>query len=199
MLSLVYLHEPAEEFINILTGRDIEQALNEVGIDLDLQINGESSDKLLDDLAVEYTRLFLGPGKHISPYESVWHKDYGMLWGKTTSEVKAFIESLGLKYSTGWSGLPDHIGVELELLQKLTGREKEAWEHKEEKTAYQCVEIEKRFIDEHIIQWIPEFCQKVIEESSFNFYRQMALLTQQFIDFDREQINHLLTNKNRTL
>ena len=98
-ISLVYLREPTKELVNILRRQDVEKVLNEGGIKIDLKIYGERDDRLLDELTVEYTRLFLGPGKHISPYESVWHKDYGMLWGKTTSEVKKIIESLGLTYS----------------------------------------------------------------------------------------------------
>ncbi|HEB10287.1 MAG TPA: hypothetical protein ENI06_03625 [Spirochaetales bacterium] len=193
LLSLVYLHEPTEKLVSILRRKDIKYALSEGGINLDLPVNSERCDILLDELAVEYTCLFLGPGKHISPYESVWHNDHGMLWGKTTSEVKTFIESLGLEYRADWSGLPDHIGVELELMHRLTSREKEAWEQQNKKTAYLCLEIEKRFIEEHVIQWVPAFCQKVIEESSLNFYRQLALLTKQFIEFDRGQIKALLT------
>ncbi len=87
--------------------------------------------ELLEDLAVEHTRLFLGPGKHISPHESVHHQredgQWGKLWGASTVEVKKFIEATGLSYTDDYKGMPDHISVEFEFMQQLILREEQAW------------------------------------------------------------------------
>ncbi|ODS33276.1 MAG: hypothetical protein SCARUB_01597 [Candidatus Scalindua rubra] len=188
-LSIVYLQEPNKEFIKSLRESNILDVLNESGLHFDEQITNDVSDKFHNDLVLEYTRLFIGPGKHISPYESVYRDNEDALWSETTVEVKKFIESLGLEYSSNWSGLPDHIGVELEFMQRLTCREKEAWEQKDKKTAIRCMEFEKKFIDEHLSQWVPIFCDKLKKESRVAFYREMAELTRQFIDFDSKLID----------
>jgi TorA maturation chaperone TorD len=188
-LSIVYLQEPTMEFIKSLRESNILDVLNKSDLRFDKKINNDVSDKHLNDLVLEYTRLFIGPGKHISPYESVYRDNEDALWSETTVEVKNFIESLGLEYSCNWSGLPDHIGVELEFMQRLTCQEKEAWAQEDKKQAIRYLEFEKRLIDEHLSQWVPIFCNKVKEEARTAFYREMAELTRQFIDFDSKLID----------
>ena len=191
-LSTVYLQEPTREFIKSLRESNILNVLNKSDLRFDKKINNDVSDKNLNDLVLEYTRLLIGPGKHISPYESVYRDNEDALWSETTVEVKNFIESSGLEYSYNWSGLPDHIGVELEFMQKLTCHEKEAWTRDDKETAIRCLKFEKMFIDEHLSQWVPIFCNKVKEETRTAFYREMAELTRQFIEFDSKLINNNL-------
>ncbi len=188
-LSIVYLQEPSREFIRSLKESNILDVLNKSDLRFDKIINNDASDKHLNNLVLEYTRLFIGPGKHISPYESVYRDNGDALWSETTVEVKNFIESSGLEYSYNWSGLPDHIGVELEFMQRLTCREKEAWTQEDKETAIRCLEFEKKFIDEHLSQWVPTFCDKVKEETRVAFYGEIADLTKQFIDFDSNLID----------
>ncbi len=192
-LSTVYLQEPSREFIKTLRESNLLDVLNKSDLRFDKTINNDVSDKHLNNLVLEYTRLFIGPGKHISPYESVYRDNCDALWSETTVEVKKFIESSGLQYSSNWSGLPDHIGVELEFMQRLTCHEKEAWTGEDKETAIRCLEFEKKFIDEHLSQWVPIFCEKVKEETRVAFYGEMAELTRRFIDFDSELINSNLT------
>ncbi len=188
-LSTVYLQEPSREFVKSLRESNLLDVLDKSDLRFDKKINNDVSDKHLNDLVLEYTRLFIGPGKHISPYESVYRGNGDALWSETTVEVKNFIKSSGLEYSSNWSGLPDHIGVELELMQRLTCHEKEAWTRDDKETAIRCLEFEKRFIDEHLCQWVPIFCNKVKEETRTAFYGEMAELTRQFIDFDSKLID----------
>jgi TorA maturation chaperone TorD len=167
------------------------------GINLEEEFLSQPEEKLLHDLAVEYTRLFLGPGKHISPHESVHHErdggDWGRLWGKSTVEVKKFIETAGLEYKSEYSGLPDHISVELEFMQELTKRETQAWKEKDREGAIYCLKIEKKFIEEHLAKWIPTFCDKIISEAEFSFYREMSMLAKNFIEFESKKINNYLS------
>ena len=150
-------------------------------------------EQLIEDLAVEYARLFLGPDKHISPHESVHHErdggDWGALWGKSTVEVKKFIESAGLEYISEYSGLPDHISVELEFMQQAAGREAQAWESNDSEGALYCLKMEKKFLDDHILRWIPLFCDKIIADAELSFYREIAELTKNFIELEMEEIN----------
>ncbi|MHC4181915.1 MAG: TorD/DmsD family molecular chaperone [Planctomycetota bacterium] len=188
-LSIVYLREPTMEFIKSLRESNILDVLNRPDLHFNEQTPNEVSDKFLNDLELEYTRLFIGPGKHISPYESAYRGNGNALWGETTVAVKNFIESSGLEYSSNWFGLPDHIGVELEFMQRFTCREKEAWTQEDKETAIRCLEFEKKFIDEHLSQWVPIFCNKVKEETQVAFYGEIADLTRQFIDYDSKLID----------
>ena len=146
--------------------------------------------ELLEELAVEYTRLFLGPGRHVSPHESVHHPrddgQWGSFWGKSTVEVKKLIESTGLDYKDAYKGMPDHISVEFEFMQQVILREEKAWEEADTETASACRQLEIKFIAEHLVRWIPTFCDEVIREAESPFYREMATLTKKFMEFEKE-------------
>jgi TorA maturation chaperone TorD len=112
----------------------------------------------------------------------------GLLWGESTAEVKRFIESTGLSYDPEYKGLPDHISVELEFMQQLTLREEQAWRDEDEDGALDCLKTEKKFIEEHLVRWVHAFCDKVIKEAELPFYREMAALTKNFIEFERQEV-----------
>ncbi len=171
--------------------------LSEQGVQLENDILQKPEDEVIEDLAVEYTRLFLGPGKHISPHESVHHErddgDWGKLWGKDTVLVKKFIETAGLEYKSEYTGIPDHVSVELEFMQQVTKREAQAWEEKDNDGALYCLKMEKKFIEEHLVPWLPLFCDKVIKDAELSFYREMAKLTKNFIELEKEEIDNYLS------
>lgn len=158
------------------------------GIHLEEELMSRPEAKLVEDLAIEYTQLFIGPGGHISPHESVFVDKEKMLWGETTAKVKRFIEGLGLNFHTEWKGIPDHISVELELMQRLTAREAQAWDESDTESTDRCLELEARFMQEHLAQWIHLFCDKVFERANFVFYKGMAQLTKDFIESEQEYL-----------
>lgn len=192
LLAVIFREELTSELIVQIKAPHFMGVLSDIGINLEDEFLNQSEEKLLKDLAVEYTRLFLGPGRHISPHESVHHVrddgDWGRLWGKSTVEVKKFIESLGLECSAVAKSLPDHISVELELMQKLTQRECQAWTEGDRDGALYCLKLEKKFIEEHLIKWVPLFCDRVTSEAELPFYREIAKITRSFIEFEKENM-----------
>jgi TorA maturation chaperone TorD len=193
LLAAIYRQEVSSDLLQQIKGPQFLRVLSNLGIELNNGFFKKPEKELLEDLAVEYARLFLGPGKHISPHESVHHKkdnvQGGLLWGESTVEVKKFIESAGLKYTDEYKGLPDHISVELEFMQQVLQREEQAWEAEDKEMAHLCLENEKKFIEEHLVRWVPIFCEKVITEADLPFYREMARLTQTFIEFEKQELN----------
>jgi TorA maturation chaperone TorD len=193
LLATIYGQEIISDLLEQIRAPQFLGALSVLGVEAIDDLVQKPDAALLEDLAVEYTRLFLGPGQHISPHESVHHQredsQWGMLWGLSTAEVKKFIEATGLGYSDDFKGLPDHIAVELEFMQQLTLREEQAWKEAEADKATACRQVEKRFIEEHLIRWIPSFCEKVIQETELPFYRSFADLTKSFIEFEMEEMN----------
>ncbi len=193
LLATVYRQEITSDLLHQIIDPQFLGALSEIGLEGidDLLQNPEN--ELLGDLAVEYTRLFLGPGKHVSPHESVHHKredgQWGKLWGASTAEVKQFIEATGLNYTDDFKGLPDHITVEFEFMQQLTLCEEQAWKEADADKATACRQVEKKFIEEHLTRWIPSFCEQVLQEAELPFYHAMAALTRSFIEFETEEMN----------
>lgn len=194
-LSLIFRQEPTRELLQHLRQPELMKALSEMGISLEKTFLDGNEEQVLEELILEYTRLFLGPGKHISPHESVHRSDEtreGLLWGKSTVEIKQFIEWLGLSYNKDYRGIPDHISVELECMQKLIEREAEAWKNNDEKMAVYCLEKEKWFVQEHISVWVPNFCNQVIEMALLPFYRELAILTKEWLMVEKKHINSVL-------
>ncbi len=192
LLATVFRQEVTSDFLQKMQDPQFMGVLSHFGIDWTNYLS-QPEEQLLDELAVEYARLFLGPGKHISPHESVHHQrddaQWSQLWGQSTVEVKKFIEFSGLHYKSEYTGLPDHISVELEFMQQVTLREEQAWAEQDKDTALSCLKNEKKFIEEHLARWVPSFCEKVIQEAELLFYREMAALTKNFIEFEKEEIN----------
>ena len=191
-LAAIYRQEVSSDLLQHLKDPQFMGVLANLGIEINNGYFKKPERELLEDLAVEYTRLFLGPGKHISPHESVHHKkentQSGQLWGESTAEVKKIIESSGLEYKTEYTGLPDHISVELEFMQQVILREEQAWQNDDKETALLCQENGKKFVDGHLARWVPNFCEKVIDAAESPFYREMAQLTRSFIEFEKQEL-----------
>ena len=194
-LAAIYRQELTSELLQQMKAHRFQEVLSNLGVKLNNEFFQNSEKELLENLAIEYTRLFVGPGKHISPHESVHHKKEGVqsgqLWGELTAQVKGIIESSGLEYESEYTGMPDHISVELEFMQHVVQREAQAWEADDDETALLCLENEKNFVDEHLLGWIPDFCEKVIETAEVPFYREMARLTRNFIEFEKQELKKL--------
>lgn len=195
LLAAVFRQEPSSELIQKLKDSELSDALSDLGVRFDNDFLNRPNEELVEILAVEYARLFLGPGKHISPHESVHHQredgDWGKLWGASTVEMKRFIEAMGLNYKDSYTGMPDHISVELEFMQELIRGEEQAWADADEEEAYRHLDVERRILVEHLMCWVPAFCDKVIEGAELPFYRDLAVLTKQFIEFEEEEFKKM--------
>jgi TorA maturation chaperone TorD len=194
LLAEVFTSEVSNDLLlQIKESRFLETLSDADSSEMDEFFN-EDTKTIIQELACEFSRLFIGPGKHISPHESVHHElnggDWGKLWGKSTVEVQKFIKSTGMTFLDNFKGMPDHIAVEFEFMKQLTLQEKQSLEAKEtEKTKY-YVSIQKKFLKKHIGCWVPGFCEKVIEKAELVFYRNLGILTKQFIEYELETLTH---------
>ncbi len=193
LFALIYRSEINKPLLQHLKNPDFQAVLSGMGAELGDDFLTIPEDDLLENLAVEYTRLFLGPGKHISPHESLHHArddgDWGQFWGADTVAVKKFIEGSGLEYTAEYTGLPDHISTELEFMQKVVAREAQAREENNEEDVQCCLAIEKSFLEDHLLKWVPGFCDKIIAEAELSFYGEFARISRQYLEFDREELN----------
>jgi len=200
-LSLIYAKEPEKELLDEIITPDFLNILSELGIEFGDNVLTTPSEELLEDLTIEYTRLFLGPGPHISPHESVYvggcrDKDQkiGSLWGDATVEVKDMIEDLGYGYREEYHGIPDHLAVELELMGNLTAREHDMLAEQNLQEGVKCLLQEKQFLNEHLSRWISEFCGQVMENADHVFYREIARLTRDYILTDTELVDQCISD-----
>ena len=191
-LSSLFREEITDERLRQIKDPAIKEVLSEMGFQYEV-FSQKDQDQLLEDLAVEYCRLFLGPDKHISPHESVHHQrddgDWGTHWGASTVDVKKFIETAGLEYKQEYTGMPDHISAELDFMKEAAEREAQALEENDWEGALYCQKMEKKFISDHLIKWIPAFCDKIISQAEISFYGDLADVTKKFIELESEEID----------
>jgi TorA maturation chaperone TorD len=192
LLAAVFRAEPSAAFLAQVKSSEFANALESLDLSLGGDFQDTPCDQLAEGLAVEYTRLFIGPGPHISPHESM-NMEFenpmeGTLWGPQTVKVKKFIEAAGLEYDESFGGMPDHVSAELEFMQRLATKEAEAWEEPNEEFATNILKIEERFLDEHLSRWISRFCETVIETSEHPFYQGFAEVTKGFLEYEGKSL-----------
>ncbi|VAX16447.1 hypothetical protein MNBD_NITROSPINAE04-502 [hydrothermal vent metagenome] len=196
LLARVYREEPDLRLIREAKNRSFQDALKEMNIGFENDFLKAPAPALVESLAVEYTRLFVGPGKHIAPYESVHHQlnggGWGSLWGESTVEVNRFIKTAGLQLKKKYENLPDHISVELEFLSEVCKREAKACEENDYEGTLYILDMEGKFVNDHLIKWAPVFCDKVRKETRSSFYKTMALLTEEFIRLEEKTISSMI-------
>ncbi|MBT3980630.1 MAG: molecular chaperone TorD family protein [Bacteriovoracaceae bacterium] len=176
-LSKIFERELISKDLEILKDLEIFGALG-----LDFSVEGD----FIESLSVEFARLFIGPGSHISAYESV-HSPTGdgQLYGKVTSSVENYYQSFGLIKSTP-ELLPDHISIELEFMTLLLDEELKANLEGDSEREKICTMRQKQFFNNHLANWIPIFCKKLGSFEPCDFYSFFANFTDQFIEAERE-------------
>jgi TorA maturation chaperone TorD len=190
LLSTVFREEPNEALIRELRGPRLSSIFSDVHVDLGTKFYNDPVSMVKEELAIEFARLFIGPGSHISAHESIFceaDSGQGGLWGKKTVEVKAFIEATGLDYDAGFNGIPDHVSVELEFMHKLTDWEAKKWREEDLDSAEYCLDVQRMFLEQHLLCWVPQFCDAVMSKAEIPFYRAMSELASDYMEF--EQIN----------
>jgi len=196
LLADVFREEPSDALLSKLREPDFSGALQALGLSLDQMFESTPQDQLIEDLALEYTRLFIGPGSHISPNESMHTEarfgEPNALWGEQTVAVKKFMEGAGVTIDDSFTGMPDHITAEFEFMQQLLLSEANAWSNENHELGGNILKIEKRFYEEHLSQWVSNFCDKVLEVTEYPFYIQFSEVTKGFIEFEKETMKDLI-------
>lgn len=137
----------------------------------------------IEELLIDYTRLFLGPvNMRAKPYGSVWLEENTTLMSETSLAVIDMYREGGFDMDEAFCELPDHIAVELEFLYLLLFREHEAEVAEDAEQLKTIVELKQRFLDQHLSRWIGSFTQTVSTEAKSDFYRTLAEITRRVVD-----------------
>jgi len=143
----------------------------------------------LQALRADFTNLF-----HLSaqPYEAALLDESGHLNARATDRVTDFFRACGYRpaHRPGVMGM-DHLSAELEFLAHLAERERDAWREGDEAKAREALGLAARFLDEHLLRWMPVFTAAAEEEAETELYRALARWTREFALADRAHIEKL--------
>lgn len=134
-----------------------------------------------DEAAAEHHHLF---GFNVFPYESVFLDPESLLGGRVTEQVLESYRRAGFAPGTlaHRGDNADHVGVELALLSFLCGAEAQAWQDGLLDRALRMRGLQRRFLDEHLLRWLPGLAQAIRQQSSeTTFYTALADLLSAFV------------------
>ncbi|HUX97778.1 MAG TPA: molecular chaperone TorD family protein [Bacteroidales bacterium] len=191
------MYEPAEECIVDFWREGILKKLpvsssNPLFVKAAGQLRESCTDQSSNTVAMckDYFRLFKKEEMPLAPYYESFYKNRFSGPGRSKdSGVTEFYNSFGWKPKFRNEMRDDHLGVELLFLTTLVER----YMHMDDEACRVEMRNEiRRFIDNHILTWIPEWYQKVQDNSLTLSYKGISSLIYASV----EDIHSFLSNRN---
>jgi len=187
-LSRGYLNFPEQEFIQRLVDDDLISAWpisassrnTLTGLDCLQRFCAQWNPQHLEKLKMDYTRLFVGLGKMMSPpYESVYLGKEHTLFEIRTLEVREFYRRFDIHLNPAHKIPDDHLGLELVFCASLCQKYAEAVSSSVKKSTGHAGYRQglKQFLSQHLLQWIDPFTSDVIDYADTLYFRGIAYLT----------------------
>lgn len=158
-LGNIWLREIELSTLQDLNRPSIRAAIEALGATVPNQIDAKN----VEELAVDYCQLLIGPKQHIPPIQSVWQEQ--RFHGDAIPSMHRYFELLP-SYHPRQGAMVDHIGVQLDFLGSLC-------EIDGNKPISEAVD---RFFADHLKWSLPIF-QKIERQATTEFYQGMAKVT----------------------
>ncbi len=162
-----------------------EGPLAEVACELDIPLEDGSSDNILEDLAVSYCQLLIGPANHVPPYQSVWSD--GQFQSAATTSMRSYLEIVGEQPAD--SSLVDHLGIQLQVMMRIVSELAAAQPGSERYSELQALAC--RFYHEHLT-WPGKFLATAQQATDSPFYRAVARVTAEFLEQEEKYWSEVL-------
>jgi TorA maturation chaperone TorD len=132
----------------------------------------------LDLLAVEYADIYLNNSLGVSPCESVWLDEDGLVMQEPMFRIRDWYRRYGLAVPNWRERSDDHLVHQLQFLSFLFAEAKDA----------EALRNAGRFMDGHLLRWVQGFAQKVSQRCQTPLYAGLVLLMAAYIDELRDLI-----------
>lgn len=197
-LAGVFLAPPAAGVVSLLKEGWVADALEDFMTDETKKLFADAveSDVKVEDLKQEFNNLFVVPtGQYTVPFEAVFRderelagkKVKGLLMGPSTADVVKSYKRAGAKNLV--KELPDHIGCELGFMEYLCSEEALAARAGKKDDARFFLEEQKRFLKDHLLQWMSPFVAKVSEKARLPWYKALSAAALGFVQCHFEELN----------
>ncbi len=141
--------------------------------------------RLRDRLAADFAALYLTYRHRVSPDESVWLDEDGLVRQKPMLEVREWYARFGVA-APDWRKVPDdNIALQLAFVAHLmTARnEEDAW--------LASLEDAARFLDDHLLLWLDDFASAAASRCHTPFYAGLAVFTAAWMHAFREMLGRM--------
>jgi TorA maturation chaperone TorD len=156
------------------------------------QAGGLPPEAEVDELAIDFCQLFLGPTGHLPPYQSVWER--GQFQSPATSSMHAFADLIGYEFgSQPHAAMPDHLGVQLDVMASILEVVADAFAAED---ATDCdraaagnridtaTEVATTFFQRHLA-WPEPLFLAAEPRATTGFYRSVIALTREFLHHEQ--------------
>jgi len=141
-----------------------EEALDAIRQDFSLD-----SRETLDEITEDYEAVLASPQGRLQPIESLFSPTVGTVQEK----VEDFYTGAGLTIDDSYAVVPDHLSLELLFMSYLIENRKG--------------ELEKKFLEQHLMNWVPYYCDEVMKEAKTLFYREIAEIVKDFLTAEYDE------------
>lgn len=168
----------------------------EMGIKILSNWGKESESESLTALQTDYSQLFLVPPYGAIPYESPWLDHEHLMFQEPTLKVREMYHQFGVQTLQENRFPDDHIGLELEFMAYLNQNYLTLPSSQVEvssPTSQEWLAAQIRFLEEHLLLWVPDLTRSQIASASTAFYQGLAYLLNGFILWDFSILSELVS------
>lgn len=150
---------------------------------------------VLTELAIDYATVFLGAGiadgTVAYPYESVYTSPERLIMQDARDKVLALYREKGLDKNEALDIPEDHVGLELEFMAYLCHEAKDAMTLKDWSAVAMSLQMQKDFLEHHLLNWMSAFCDDIQKCSHVDFYKAIGKITYGYLHLDKQIIHYL--------
>jgi len=148
------------------------------------------------ELAVDYTSAFEGTkafkGERAVPYESVYLSETGLLNQEPRNEVYRTYKKSAVRLREGVNLPEDHLSFEFEFMAIMSGRAIDLLQGGQTDEAIKNLELQKTFLQDHILSWFKQFADRATLVLKTRFYRGVLKITEGYLALDFETLEDLI-------
>jgi putative dimethyl sulfoxide reductase chaperone len=157
------------------------------------------ADASQEALAVEHARLFAGLGQSYGP-----PPPFESMHARAPAQDESIPNMVEAYRAAGFDRIDvpavpqDHLAVELRFMALLAAQESAARDAGNGERIRTVLVRQQRFLDEHLLAWVPAYCARIATEARELFFAALADLTAEALALDRDTIGDLLRDATAT-
>lgn len=141
----------------------------------------------MNELNRNFTSTFLLGGSSVPTSESVYRSQEHLLKQEPWEKVMEYYRKYQFGIPVSIKEPEDHVSIESLFMYFLANKCAEAIEQDNSEQADELINTQARFMHEHPLLWVPEFCDKVLAKAgNYLFLSAIALLLKGFITYDKD-------------
>lgn len=134
------------------------------------QVRARCGENVVQQVSVEYAKLFVGPPKPAAPaWETAWRGGGAIGYGEAAVQMRHLLSDIGLEVSNGNNQYPDHIGIELLYASTLC---------RMIAAGAASADGLRAFLEDHPLHWIGDLRSAVKQATCGGYYEAVLMLAE---------------------